>query len=515
MDLQSFFNPKQRKTENDASKPVKYIHVGNPWKKFLGAGLRAIAERIAGGKSTAEKTEVKHTQAIQRVTGKVTTRIAPSPTGMLHIGTARSALFNYLFAKQHDGIFIVRIEDTDTKRSKKEYEEDIIENLNWLGLAYDGFYRQSERRDIYTAHINRLIDSDKAYVSKETGKDGSGGTVEVVRLRNQNKTIVFDDMIRGTISFDTTELGDFILARSVSDPLYHFAAVVDDYDMKITHVIRGEDHISNTPRQILIQEALGFPRPYYAHMPLILNPDRTKMSKRGEGGTVREYRLEGYYPEAFLNYLALLGWNPGSDREIFTLTELIKEFDIAKIGRSPAIFNKEKLQWFNRNFLRTIPQSKIERTITEVLPGRLKTVPDSRKIIKRLIPMLQEKIRTTADISRMVESGELDYLFLRPDIDSAGLSRKGEISNETMSAHLTHIVSLLEHIPAGAFTADAVKHALWDYATEKGRGEVLWPMRYALSGRDKSSDSFTIAEIIGKKETKERLLNVLHTLERV
>jgi len=210
---------------------------------------------------------------------QIVTRIAPSPTGVLHVGTARTALFNYLYAKQNNGKFIVRIEDTDKERSTKEFEKDILDSLEWLGLDHDEFYRQSERGEIYRKYIEKLTEEGKAYISKEEAKE-EGQRSEVIRFKNPNKEIIFEDLVRGEISFDTTELGDFIIAKSVDEPLYHLAVVVDDHEMGVTHIFRGEDGISNTPRQILIQDAIGAQRPKYAHLPLILGPDKSKLSKR-------------------------------------------------------------------------------------------------------------------------------------------------------------------------------------------------------------------------------------------
>ncbi|MEX2013363.1 MAG: glutamate--tRNA ligase family protein [Parcubacteria group bacterium] len=278
---------------------------------------------------------------------KIITRFPPSPTGSLHIGNVRTALFNYLFAKHGGGDFIVRVEDTDKTRSKKEYEENMFENLKWLGLEIDGeVWRQSERTDIYKKYLRKLIDENKAYISIET----EGENREVVRLKNPNKVVTFNDLIRGEVSFDTTELGDFIIAKNIDEPLYHLAVVIDDFESGITHVIRGEDHISNTPRQILIQEAIGAPRPLYAHLPLILAQDRSKLSKRkhGESVSLDYYRLKGYSREAIINYLALLGWNPGTEQEIFTLEELIKVFDLSRVHKGGAIFDEKKLAWVNR-----------------------------------------------------------------------------------------------------------------------------------------------------------------------
>lgn len=278
---------------------------------------------------------------------KIITRFPPSPTGPLHIGNVRTALFNYLFAKQHGGDFIVRIEDTDKARSKKEYEDEMLESLKWLGLKRDGeLLHQSERTEIYKKYLQKLIHEHKAYISTET----EGENREVVRFCNPNKSVKFEDLIRGVVEFDTTELKDFVIAKSVDEPLYHFVVVVDDFESGVTHVIRGEDHISNTPRQILIQEAIGASRPLYAHLPLILAQDRSKLSKRkhGESVSLNYYRNKGYSPEAIINYLALLGWNPGTEQEIFTLEELINVFDLTRVHKGGAIFDEKKLAWVNR-----------------------------------------------------------------------------------------------------------------------------------------------------------------------
>ena len=266
--------------------------------------------------------------------------MAPSPTGNFHVGSARTALFNFLFARKNNGKFILRIEDTDKERSKKEFEDDIFESLEWLGLKHDELYRQSERGEVYKSYIEKMLDEGSVYESDD----------KVIRFKNPNKKIKFNDLIRGEIEFDTTELEDFVIAKSVNEPLYHLAVVIDDFESGITHVIRGEDHISNTARQILIQEAIGAPRPIYAHLPLILAPDRSKLSKRkhGESVSLDYYRNKGYSPAAIINYLALLGWNPGTEQEIFTLEELIKVFDLSRVHKGGAIFDEKKLAWVNR-----------------------------------------------------------------------------------------------------------------------------------------------------------------------
>ena len=287
---------------------------------------------------------------------EVRVRIPPSPTGYCHVGTARTSLLNFLFARKNSGRLILRIEDTDKERSTPLFEKDIVDSIKWLGIEWDEFYRQSERIDIYKEKLHALINSGKAYLSEEESKKEAGKITKVVRLKNPGSAVTFNDLVRGDISFDTKELGDFVIARNIDEPLYHFAVVVDDAEMRITHVIRGEDHISNTPRQILIQEAFGFERPQYAHFPLNLAQDRSKLSKRKGDVSVRSYREKGYLPEALRNYLAVIGWTPPSGKEILTLEEMINEFDLNGIHKSGSIFDIDKLRWFNRHYLLALPE---------------------------------------------------------------------------------------------------------------------------------------------------------------
>lgn len=434
----------------------------------------------------------------------VRTRIAPSPTGFFHIGTARTALFNYLFAKKNGGQFILRIEDTDKERNTKESEDDIYAQMTWLGYAYDEKYVQSEHLEEHTKLLKKLIDSDRAYISKEEAKDGSGRIVEVVRLRNQGKTITFDDAVRGPISFDTTELKDFVIARSVTDPLYHFAVVADDGAAGITHVIRGEEHISNTPRQILIQEALDLPRPTYAHIPLILMPDRSKMSKRKHKTAVKDYREKGYLPEAMNNFLALLGWSAGEgDRELFSLEELVSHFDLSHVHKSGAIFNEEKLRWFNRVYFQMKLNSELEAKAIEELKESLENrVCWNEERARALLPILRERISIWSDISELTLAGEFDYYFEPPQPEASRIPDKKSDASSARR-HLTEAHARLEKL--SDWNADTVKSALWDYAEAEGRGAVLWPLRYSLSGKDKSPDPFTLAGILGQEETLSRI----------
>lgn len=434
----------------------------------------------------------------------VRTRIAPSPTGFFHIGTARTALFNFLFAKKYGGQFILRIEDTDKERNTTESEEDIYAQMQWLGYAYDEKYVQSEHVEEHTKLLRRLVDTDRAYISKEEAKDGSGRIVEVVRLRNPGKTITFEDAVRGPISFDTTELKDFVIARSVTDPLYHFAVVADDGAAGITHVIRGEEHISNTPRQILIQEALDLPRPTYAHIPLILMPDRSKMSKRKHKTAVKDYREKGYLPEAMNNFLALLGWSAGEgDRELFSLEELTSHFDLSHVHKSGAVFNEEKLRWFNREYLLALPQDSFATAGLGFLKESLENrVSWNEERARALLPILRERISIWGDISELALAGEFDYYFEPPQPEKSRIPGKNSDA-ALASQHLTETANLLKKL--SEWNANSVKETLWPYAEAEGRGAVLWPLRYSLSGKDKSPDPFTLAGILGQEETLSRI----------
>lgn len=429
----------------------------------------------------------------------VVVRFAPSPTGYLHIGSARTALFNYLFAQQHKGKFILRIEDTDTMRSSKEYEDDILNGLTWLSIVYDELYRQSERSNVYTKYIEKMVMDGTAYISKEEKGDRN----EVIRFKNTNETITFQDIIRGDISFDTTDLGDFVLAKSITEPLYHLAVVVDDSEMGVTHIIRGEDGISNTPRQILIQRAIGAVKPLYAHIPLILAEDKSKLSKRHGAVSISEYKENGYLPEAMINFLALIGWHPDNDREIFSIEELVQKFTLEKVQKGGAVFNKEKLDWINKSYISKIDMSKLAVQIKNALPDDIRNLPSySDEIMDRLTPTILERINVFGDIKNMIQNGELVYYFKQPKYEAVKLSWKEDDADKTVE-HLAHISQLAHAIDFS--TIENIREVIMPYANEEGRGSVLWPMRFALSGKERSPDPFTLAFILGKEETIERL----------
>lgn len=449
----------------------------------------------------------------------VRVRFAPSPTGVLHVGGARTALFNFLFAKQHNGKLILRIEDTDKERSKKEFEDDILEGLRWLSISYDELYRQSERTAIYKKHLNQLINSGNAYVSKEEPSENglpapqsttsrqAGKREEVIRFKNPRKTVTFHDLIRGDISFDTTDLGDFVIAKDMETPLYNFAVVIDDFDMGITHIIRGEDGISNTPRQILMQEALGAPRPLYAHIPFILAPDRSKLSKRHGAISVTEYRNLGFLPEALVNFLALIGWNPGGEQEIFPIQELIEKFSLEKVQKGGAIFNIEKLRWMNKEYLKTLSPAEFKKCILEYIPDSIRTLPGfTERKLDAVLMIVGERMSTFKDIAVMADAGEIGYYFAAPEYPKEKLLWKEEHDYTKTKTRLSEAVNILKTVEETSFTAEKIKEALWGYATKEGRGFVLWPVRVALSGKDKSPDPFILAEVLGKDETIERLL---------
>ncbi len=435
---------------------------------------------------------------------KVVTRFAPSPTGVLHIGSVRTALFNYLYAKQKNGKFILRIEDTDQERSKPEHEKGIIDSLLWLGLPHDEFYRQSDRTEIYKQKLVQLISAGLAY----EGEESTSGKGRVVRFKNLNKKVSFQDEIVGEVTFDTTELGDFVIARDMESPVYHFVVVVDDGEMGVTHVIRGQDHISNTPRQILILEALGYVRPTYAHLPLIMSPTGGKLSKRDpEVMSVMEYKEKGYLKDAILNFLAFIGWNPGDDKEILNLEELISEFTLERVQKGGASFNSSKLKWINKQYIQKLDFSELQSIISDFISAELfEKIKDNEKSIRTVI----ERIEYFGELREQESHGEFDYLLSDPKYNKEKLTQNKSTEEESLK-HLIFIKEKLEKL--SNISADSLKESLWDYATEHGRGNVLWPLRYALSGRDKSPDPFTIAELIGRESTERRVQNAIEMLQ--
>ncbi len=416
----------------------------------------------------------------------VVTRIAPSPTGSLHIGSARTALFNYLFAKQNNGKFIVRLEDTDKKRSEKVFEKDILDGLRWLGLNSDRLVRQSERKSLYKKYIEELISKDMAYISREKGKEDGSKMVDVIRFRNKGGVVSFTDRLRGEIKTDVSDLGDFVIARSIDDPLYHLAVVIDDSDLGVTHVIRGDDHISNTGRQILLINAIGGNTPEYIHLPLIHSPQGGKLSKRKDAVSLLSFKEKGYLKDAMINFLSLLGFNPGGDREIYSLNELISIFSFEGLQKREAIFNENKLKWFNKHYLKSQNISYLFSFYDRLFRP---------SYVSHVIEDSLERFSTLKEIKEEIPN--YHFLLNTPSIDVGSLKKSGDTKK-----HLEMVYKLLK---GSRWDRESIKRSVWDYAEKEGRGEVLWPFRFSLSGLEKSPDPFFIAEAIGRRKTLARL----------
>ncbi len=443
---------------------------------------------------------------------KVVTRFAPSPTGKAHAGGYRTAMYAWLFARQQGGEFILRIEDTDRARNSEEAKEDIYEALKWLGLNHDRTYIQSENVERHKEILHQFIKEDKAYVSREEAKDGSGVMKDVIRFRNPNKTITFTDLIRGSITIDTTDLGDFVIARNIDDPLYHLAVVVDDHDEGVTHVIRAEEHIANTPRQILLHEALNWAIPQYAHLPLVLTTDKQKLSKRKGALAMTDYAKLGYLPAAVFNCICMLGWNPadpGSDQEIFSVPELIERFDFNRMQKSGAVFREEKLDWFNREYIKKLSQKEFWDIAHHALYGSMvQDTEHDRELLKKLEPLIRERMVKFSDMYTFFgrgdgsTGGEFDYCFVEPVISREMLVWK----NDTLENAKLHIAKAREILRGVTdWNVESIKAALMPYAEEVGKGNVLWPVRVALSGKEKSPDPFELANILGRETTLARL----------
>jgi glutamyl-tRNA synthetase len=473
---------------------------------------------------------------------EVRVRIAPSPTGYLHIGTARTALFNWLFARKHKGVFILRIEDTDRERSKPAFEKDILESLTWLGLTSDeGPYRQSERAHIYERYLSKLLHESLAYhcfCSKEeleaerqsmlaegvaprySGKCRSiprdevearmaKGNSSVIRFKVPSAKVSFTDMIRGKVSFDMSLGGDFVIAKNVREPLYNFAVVVDDGEMRISHVIRGEDHLANTPKQIVLRDALGFPPIQYAHLPLILDSSRAKMSKRYSATAIAEYRSLGYLPEAILNFLVLLGWHPGegsgSNQELFSRAELIEAFDVERVQKAGAVFNLEKLDWMNSQYVRKLSLGELADLLTE---QKFAPAGIAGPQLKRAILAVRDRMQKLSDFPSLS-----DFFFTIPEYPSELLSWKDAPRIATLENLIAANAVLAGLSPEAFNRAKDLEHALATVVAERGRGPVLWPLRVALSGREASPGPFDIMATLGKDATLERIGKAIEKLK--
>lgn len=474
-------------------------------------------------------------------------RMAPSPTGYLHIGGARTALFNYFFAKHYEGTFILRIEDTDPERSKKEYEESILEDLKWLGVEWnegppDRSYYQSARFDIYRKYYDQLKKQGNVYpcyctpeeleeeresllrrhqtprymgkcrnlTEAEKKKLEREGRRPALRFRiGETEPVRFHDLVRGDIEVDPVQLGDFVISRPDGGPVYNFSAAIDDHEMEISHVIRGEEHISNTPRQILLFKALGFELPRYAHVSIILAPDRTKLSKRYGATSVGEYRKKGFLPDALMNYLALLGWNPGDEREVMTQEEIIRDFVLEKMTKSPAIFDVKKLTWMNGVYIRSKPVSELACRSYPFL--KEKGYPVDRKDpvwMNKVIEACRTKLET---LDQIVDEAALffDEKFnLKDDAKTWLLERKGE-AKEILTT-LKDLLSRYQEIDLSAY--QEIQSEL-KKATPVAPKILFSTQRLALTGTASGPEMPLVFTILGAASCKTRIEKALQLLK--
>ncbi len=469
----------------------------------------------------------------------VRVRFAPSPTGPLHIGGARTVLFNYLFAKQKKGIFILRIEDTDVERSDQKWTQEIIEELQWLGLNWQegpdiggnvGPYKQSQRLDIYKEYLEKLLNEKKAYYCNCLPEDLEAKRQDqmsrglapkydghcrdkhnasgVIRFKIEHKKIKFHDLIRGEVEFDMGLLGDMVIAKSLDYALFHFTVVIDDALMQISHIIRGEDHISNTPRQILLQEALGFSRPIYAHIPLFLSPDKSKMSKRHGDVALKDFHTKGYLPEAIINFIVLLGWNPGTEKDIFTLEQLVKEFSLEKVQKSGAVFNIQKLDYLNGYYIREKSSGALVKLCMPYL-ANFDTAQYSPKQLEKIIEAYKARLKKLSDITEFTDFFFQEKLNYKKEL----LTWKDQSSGEVLASlkESIKIISDVNQFDKKYLEELLVKEA--EKFNSKNRGYLLWPLRVALSGKDSSASPFEIAEILGKEKTLQRIQEAIAILE--
>ena len=480
-------------------------------------------------------------------TRPIRVRMAPSPTGPLHIGTARTSLYNYLFSRHVGGTYVLRIEDTDLARSTVDHESDIIDNLHWLGITWDegpqvaggedigdyGPYRQSQRWDLYAAEADRLITAGSAYhcwctpeeldaVRRQQERDHeppryngrclrltdaeraqfeAEGRKPAVRFKVPPETVRFDDIIRGEVEFDNALLGDFVIVRGGGVPLYHFVVVVDDEEMAITHVIRGEDHLSNTPKHIALIRALGYTEPRFGHIPLILNADRSKMSKRKSQTAITAYREQGYLPEALVNFLAFLGWSPGTEEEVFSLEELSQRFELSHVHKAGAVFDGDRLDYLNGVYIRSLSDEQLALRLRPFLPDAL----DDDAVV-RVVPLVKERL------VRLSDAGELVAFLVESDAEVAALYRAEELIPKGRSladaeVALTAGREALSELDEADFAADVLESRCRQAAENLGwkAGDFFRPLRTAVTGRSVSPPLFASMELLGRERVLARI----------
>ncbi|MBI5077335.1 glutamate--tRNA ligase [Candidatus Falkowbacteria bacterium] len=495
----------------------------------------------------------------------VRVRIAPSPTGFVHVGNLRTILYNYLFAKHYNGKFIIRIEDTDQSRLVPGAIDDLLKVLKWAGIESDegpyltvdnkikergefSPYTQSKRSAIYNEQMRHLIDKGKAYYcfcSKERleklreaqtknklppkydtfcrnlTKDEvqamlNNGAPYVIRFKMpENKRVVFNDLIRGEISVNTKNLDDYVLIKSDGFPTYHFANIIDDHLMKITHVMRGDEWIASTPKHILLYEAFGWQAPAFAHLPILLNKQKKKLSKRDGDTAVRDFIEKGYLSEAFINFIALLGWNAGTEQEVYTLNELIKQFSVDNIHKASAVFDLDKLDWINGLYIRKLSLNDFYSNCLPFLESNgllnakgeaVVIVETNEKVkpayVKNILKLEQTRISKFSDIAEAIK-----YFFTEKIEYSADKLLWKKTSRQSTLASMKALELTLKKIKTIDFTKEKLRASIMELIEKNNleTGGALWPMRFALSGREKSPDPFEIAEALGKKKTLDRI----------
>jgi glutamyl-tRNA synthetase len=479
---------------------------------------------------------------------KVVTRFAPSPTGFMHVGGVRTALYSWLWARKNNGQFILRIEDTDKEREVEGSVLHIQEALKWVGINWDqgpdiggphAPYTQSERLELYKKYANILIEKGFAYADPYSEEDLEKFRQEAeankkpflyrehrpenppvwdgsMPLRFKIKDLKrseWNDLVFGDLSAGPEALDDFILMKSDGYPTYNFCHIVDDIEMGVTHVIRGQEFISSTPKFLALYEALGIKPPLFVSLPHILGKDgHKKLGKRDGAKDVLDYKKEGYLPEAMINYLAFLGFNPGGEKEVYSVEELISVFDLSKIQHSGAKWNDEKLDWMNKEHMKLLSKGQIEKEIIERFPEEIQ----KDKITIQLVPLIFDKIYKWGDVKKVVD--DFSYLFIRVGHSNQELPIWKDLKShpdkfDKTLGYLKKILDLLE--PVENWTYESIKNAVWNYANDNGKGNILWPMRFALSVSEKTPDPFKLAELLGKIETLDRIKKLINFLKDI